>query len=277
MYTTGQLQNLVHLQGGTPGTRAVVVGAELVSWSAVVTLREAGCRTVLMTTTHPSPESYAAFNLAGRTALRTPIATRTRVVDIVGKGQLQAVVVEHLDTGVRQRIECDVVVFTGDWIPDHELVRLAGLDLDPHTLGPVVDTALRTSRPGVFAAGNLAHAVDTADVAALDGAHVAAQVRRWLRDATPAAGGVRILVEAPLRWVAPSLVRAGDPAPARGRLLLWTDDLIRHPTVVVRQSGREIARRRLPWAASPGRVFRVPYALLAGHDSSGGDVRISVV
>jgi thioredoxin reductase len=29
-----------------------------------------------------------------------------------------------------------------------------------------VDGALRTSRPGVFAAGNLVHPVDTADVAA---------------------------------------------------------------------------------------------------------------
>ena len=276
VYTTGQLQNLVHLHGETPGKRAVVVGAELVSWSAVVTLREAGCRTVLMTTTHPSPESYTAFNLAGRSVLRTPIAARTRVVDIIGKGHLQAVVVQNLDTGARQRIDCDVVVFTGDWIPDHELVRLAGLDLDPHTLGPVVDTALRTSRPGVFAAGNLVHAVDTADVAALDGAHVATQVRRWLDRPAPVSDGVRILADAPLRWVAPSLVRAGDPAPARGRLLLWTDELIRHPTVVVRQSGREIARRRVPWAASPGRVFRVPFSLLAGHDPAGGDLRISL-
>ena len=39
VYTTGQLQNLVHLQHGKVGRTAVVVGAELVSWSAVLTLR----------------------------------------------------------------------------------------------------------------------------------------------------------------------------------------------------------------------------------------------
>src|SRR5205823_2521647 len=38
IYTTGQLQNLVHLHHRTPGTRAVIVGAELVSWSAAMTL-----------------------------------------------------------------------------------------------------------------------------------------------------------------------------------------------------------------------------------------------
>src|SRR6476660_6956543 len=44
VYTTGQLQNLV-LHHGHVGSRALIVGAELVSWSAVLTLREAGCAT----------------------------------------------------------------------------------------------------------------------------------------------------------------------------------------------------------------------------------------
>ena len=57
----------------------MVVGAELVSFSAVLTLRRAGCRTVLMTTTQPTPESYAAFTIAARSPLLgVPVATRTR-------------------------------------------------------------------------------------------------------------------------------------------------------------------------------------------------------
>ena len=117
-------------------------------------------------------------------------------------------------------IDCDTVVLTGDWIPDHELARSAGLDIDPGTQGPVVDTALRTSRPGVFAVGNLLHPVDTADIAALDGRHVADHVRAYLDGRRPSTEGVRIQADAPLRWVALSLVRPGDPMPARHRLLL---------------------------------------------------------
>jgi hypothetical protein len=41
VFTTGQLQNQVHLLHREVGHQAVVVGAELVSWSAVMTLREA--------------------------------------------------------------------------------------------------------------------------------------------------------------------------------------------------------------------------------------------
>jgi thioredoxin reductase len=277
VFTTGQLQNLVHMHHGAPGHRAVVVGGELVSWSAVVTLREAGTQTVLMTTQFPVPESYAAFNAGGRLALRVPVAIRTRVVRVIGKRRVEAVEIEHLDSGKRRTVACDTVVFTGDWIPDHELARLAGIDLDPGTLGPVTDSALRTSRPGVFAAGNLLHPVDTADIAALDGRHVAGQVAAWLAGQRPDTRAVRLRAARPFRWVAPGLLRPGDPAPARRRLLLWADELIGLPRVSVTQGGRLIATRRLPWPASPGRVFRVPSSVLGAVDPDGGEVTIGLL
>ncbi|OON83037.1 NAD(P)/FAD-dependent oxidoreductase [Streptomyces tsukubensis] len=278
VYTTGQLQNEVHLHHRAVGRRAVVVGGELVSWSAVVTLREAGCETGLMVSRYPRTESYAAFNAAGRALLRVPVAHRGRVTRIQGRGRVEAVELEDLDTGARRTVECDTVVFTGDWIPDNELARAAGLDLDTGTLGPLVDTSLRTSRAGVFAVGNLLHPVDTADVAALDGAHVARQVESWLSGSPrPApAHGVRLLAEAPLRWVSPGLLRPGDPAPPRGRLLLWTDRLVRVPRVAVVQDGRVVARRTLPWPAAPGRVFRVPWSVLKGLDPRGGPVTLTL-
>ena len=184
--------------------------------------------------------------------------------------------IENLDTGVRETIECDTVVLTGDWIPDHELARSAGLDIDPGTRGPLVDTALRTSRAGVFAAGNLVHPVDTADVAAIDGRHVAGQVAAYLGGKQPGGPGVRIEVESPLRWVAPGIIRPNDPQPARNRLLLWTDERVRRPEVTARQGGRIIGHTSLRWPASPGRIFRVPSPILAGADLGGGPVMLSV-
>jgi thioredoxin reductase len=278
VYTTGQLQNVVHLKHGKVGRRAVVVGAELVSYSAVLTLKHGGCQTVLMTTEYPSPESYGVFNIAGRTPiLGASVATRTKLVRIIGKGAVTGVEIENLDSGERRTVDCDTVVLTGDWIPDNELARAAGLDIDPGTLGPTVDTALRASRPGVFAIGNLLHPVDTADIAALDGRHVAAQVRVYLNGARhELADGVRIQAEAPLRWVAPMLLRPGDTAPARNRLLLWTDTLVRVPKVAARQGGRVVGRKTLPWPASPGRVFRVPSSLLDRVDPNRGPVTISI-
>ncbi|MEV4550768.1 NAD(P)/FAD-dependent oxidoreductase [Nonomuraea wenchangensis] len=277
VYTTGQLQNLVHLHHREVGRRAVIVGAELVSWSAVLTLHEAGCRTVLMTSEYDKPEAYTAFRVPGRLAFGVLVRARTRVVAIHGKGRVTSVDIENLDTGQRHRVPCDTVITTGDWIPDHELARSGGLDLDEGTRGPRVDTSLATSVPGVFAAGNLLHPVDTADVAALDGRHVAAAVLGHLAgEPAPGGDGVPLVAEAPLRWVAPQLVRPGGPPPSRGKLLLWSDAFRTLPRVTATQDGRVLGRTRLPWPAAPGRVFRVPFSLVAGADPAGGPVRLTL-
>lgn len=280
VYTTGQLQNLVHLHHRAPGTRAVVVGAELVSWSAVLTLRESGCATTAMVTSYPRAEAYVAFRSAGRLLTDGPVLTGSRVVGIHGKGRVRSVTVEHTATGDRHEIACDTVVFTGDWIPDHELARMAGLQMDGETRGPVVDTALRTSRPGVFAVGNLVHPVDTADGAALDGRHAADAVRRWLAapdDTLTAPAAARIRVDRPFRWVTPQLIPADGRVPARGDLLLWTDDYRRFPKLRAVQDGRVLAERRTAWPAAPGRIYRAPWSLVADADPTGGTVTLSLV
>lgn len=274
--TTGQLQNLVHLHRGEVGTRAVVVGGELVSWSAAVTLRDAGCRTVAMTTTYARSEAYLAFRVLGRVALRVPVRARTRLISVHGKRRVEGVVVEHLDTGERETIACDTVVTTGDWVPDHELVRLAGLELDPHTRGPVVGGDLRTSGHGIFAVGNLVHPVDTADAAALDGRYVAAVVAAWLSSGEhPAAPAIQVRPGPGFRWVTPQRLAPGEATP-RDHLLLWPEVYRRLPRVRAVQDGTVLAEHRLLWPASPGRVFRVPRSLVAGASVQGGPVSIEL-
>jgi thioredoxin reductase len=276
VYTTGQLQNLVHLHHGEVGRRAVIVGAELVSWSAVLTLREAGCATVAMISAYPHSEAYAAFRISGRALLRGPMMTRSRVVSIDGKKRVRSVVVENLDTGARSTLDCDTVVTTGDWIPDHELARTAGLAMDFATRGPLVDASLRTSRPGVFAVGNLLHPVDTADGAALDGRHVAPKVSDWLAGGRAVPAGIRVRAHAPFRWVTPQLITLDGGIAPRGDLLFWVDEYHRTPRLRAVQDGRTIGVKRTPWPAAPGRIYRAPWSLVSAADPAGGDVTVEL-
>lgn len=275
VYTTGQLQNLVHIHHGNVGSRAVVIGGELVSWSAVMTLRQAGCSTTAMVTGYDRSESYAAFRAAGRLALRTPVIAHSRVVRINGRCRVESVVIEDLRTNKQRTIDCDTVVTTGDWIPDHELARLAELDIDRGTLGPAVDGGLRTSAPGIFAIGNLVHPVDTADTAALDGRHVAARVRGYLDDQSSDSPTLPVVAGAPFRWVSPQRIVPGEQTP-RGHLLLWSDEWRRFPVVRARQAGKIIGERRTLWPAAPGRVFRSPSDILANAKPDGGAITIEL-
>ena len=189
--TTGELQQRVYLGGERLAGRALVVGAEHVSFSAAMTLAHAGADVIALVTEYERQQSYAAFRFGAAVRWRVPVWTSCTVRRIVGRGRLEGVEVADARTGAARFVPCEVVVFTGDWIPDHELARLAGLAMDPGTRGPAVDTTLSTSLAGVFAAGNLVHAAETADVAALSGRHAARHIAAFLGGAAGGRGGQR--------------------------------------------------------------------------------------
>lgn len=269
--TTGMLQQLVYLRDLPAGRRALVVGAEHVSFSAILTLAHGGADTVALTTELPRHASVAAFRAGARLRYGVPVWTRTQVTAIRGRPRVEQVELTDLDTGRTRSVECDTVVFTADWIPDHELALMAGLELDPGTRGPAVDSALRSSRPGVFAAGNLLHGAEQADVAALSGRHAAAGVVRYLEDGKWPEKRVPIACEPPLGWVAPNLV--GLEAPPRARFALRAREFLRAPRVEIVQGGAVLWSGRLA-RLMPGRSTRVPHGWTARVDPAGGDVRV---
>ena len=276
VYTTGQLQALVHLHGRAVGTRAVVVGSAPIAWSAVLTLRAAGCRTVLMVASGTRVDVPAPAALAARTLLRVPVARDAEVVGIAGRERVRAVSLRHRRTGRIASVACDTVVLTGDWTPEAELAARLPLRLAPGFGGPEVDAGLRTSWPGVFAAGNLVHPVDTADVAALDGRHVAGAVLRWLAGERPTGAQAGLRAGWPFAWVSPGVLRAGAGDAPRHRLLAWPTRSVGAPRVVVEQDGAVVTTQALPWPAAPGRVFRLPWSLLAGCDPAAGDIVVGL-
>jgi thioredoxin reductase len=267
--TTGMLQQLVYLQGLPAGRRALVVGAEHVSFSAIMTLAHGGARAVALTTELARHQSVAAFRLGARARYRVPVWTRTRVSAIHGRPRVEEVELTDLDGGATRTVACDTVVFTADWIPDHELAVTANLELDPLTRGPAVDTALRTSAQGVFAAGNLLHGAEQADVAALSGRHAAAAVARYLENGSWPSPGVPIVCEPPLGWIAPNAV-SGTEAPPRGRFALRALDFA-SGRVELTQDGRALWSGRVG-RLMPGRSARLPHEWVREVDLSGGPV-----
>jgi thioredoxin reductase len=290
--TTGELQQRVYLHGERLPGRALVVGAEHVSFSAMVTLAHAGAHVVALVTELPRQQSYAAFALGALARWRVPVWTSTVLRRVDGRGRLTAVDVADARTGAVRRVECDTLVFTGDWIPDHELARAAGITIDPGTRGPAVDTSLETSARNVFAAGNLVHAAEIADVAALDGIHAARQIAAALRGreptATPeapdaselAARRVPLTAEPPLAWISPNAIRFAAPAdaapvpPPRGRFLLRSQVFQHRAVLEVRQDDRVLARHRA--RLIPGRPVHLDAAWLARVRPSDGPVLVAL-
>jgi thioredoxin reductase len=275
--TTGTLQQLVYLGGERIGGRALIVGAEHVSFSALLTLSHAGAKVIGMVTELPRHQSLAAVRAAAAVRFRVPLWTRTAVTAIRGHPRVEAVELEHLDSGARRAVSCASVVFTADWIPDLELAATGGVELDPGTRGPRTDTALRTARAGVFAAGNVLHGAEPADVAALSGRHAAGSVARWLADRGdwPAAA-VPITCRAPLQWISPNAIAPAREAPPRGRFLLRCATFLRRPELEIRQDARVLWRKTIA-RVGPGRSVGLPADWRARIDPGGGPIELAVV
>jgi thioredoxin reductase len=272
--TTGELQQRVYLGGERLSGRALIVGAEHVSFSAAMTLAHAGARVVALVTEHERQQSYAAFRAAAALRWRIPVWTSSVVRRVTGPdGRLTGVELADVRNGNTRSVPCEILVFSADWIPDHALARAARLTVDPGTRGPAVDTALATSAPGVFAAGNLVHAAETADIAALSGRHAARQIAAYLdgHRLDPAAS-VPVDVESPLRWISPNAVTAGV-APPLGRFTLRAA-VFGRARLEVSQDGRLLARSS-PHRLIPGRPLHLAPSWLGAVDPAGGPVRVT--
>ncbi|MEU6892396.1 FAD-dependent oxidoreductase [Streptomyces sp. NPDC046557] len=259
--TTGELQQSVHLYGQSVGRRAVVVGAEPVARHAVRALRRSGAEVVAMVT-----EQARGAAVSG-----VPLLTATAVAELHGRYRLFGVSVRHAD-GRSGLLACDTVVFTGDWIPDHELARRGGVAVDPGTRGPRVDASFRTSAPGVFAVGNALHGVESAATAATEGTAAATAVLAHLSGERWPECGPPLLVRPPLLWVTPNRVTGLTERP----LLLRSGEPLDFPVVTVRQDGRLLWRRRFPGRVSPSRSLRLPPRWTARVDRAGGPVTVEV-
>ena len=65
--------------------------------------------------------------------------------------------------GTEMQFDCDTVLLSVGLIPENELTRTAGIEMDPRTNGAVVFENMETSANGIFACGNVVHVHDLVD------------------------------------------------------------------------------------------------------------------
>jgi thioredoxin reductase len=232
--TTGALQQFIYLEKLRPFERAVVIGSELVSFSALLTLRHAGISVAAMIEERPRITARRPADMLARLLLGVPVLTSAHLIAIHGIDRVEAVEIER--DGRREHIACDGVVFTGGFRPETGTLAGSHIALDPGSGGPVIDQYWRSSDPQVFVAGNLLHPVETAGVAWAEGRAAAAAIADHLTGRLPAPGpAIPVTVSSPLRYaypqrllppamnVPPLMLKARAMRAATGQLRLLAD------------------------------------------------------
>jgi thioredoxin reductase len=232
--TTGALQSMVYLKHRLPFKRPLLVGTELVSFSALLTCRHAGIKPVAIIDSQPRVTAIKAAALLPR-LLGIPLLLNAELDEIRGGDRVESVVVSDA-SGKLQNIECDGVIFSGNFVAEASLVRSSHLEFDPRSGGPVVDQYGRCSDPAYFACGNLLHPVDTAGWCWAEGMRTARLVLADLNAALPRTGRVlEIETASPgIRYFTPQRILLLDAPPVEN-----------HPGLQLRFA--ENRRGRISW------------------------------
>lgn len=248
--TTGAFQEMVTRGGMVPFRAPVIVGSELVAFSALFAARHAGIRPVAMIEASDRITARRPADLLARLLLRVPVFLRTTLAEIHGGERVAGVTVEA--RGVHRIVECDGVIFTGQFVPEAALARQSSVAIDAATGGPVIDNFWRTSDPAVFAAGNVLRPVEHSGWVAAEGRMAALAILRALEGRLPdPSGSATVSAGGALRYVYPQRV-VPDGAP----MLLYARAARAHRgRLLVRCGGHVLAERAI--SALPERRIHV--------------------
>ena len=164
--TTGALQQFIYLNRQKPCVKPVVIGSEIVSFSALWTLRNAGIKPIAMIEAQARITANRPVQLFA-TLLGVPVYLGAKLLEIGGLNRVEYVVIER--EGKQERIECDAVIFTGQFVGEHTLIRKSHLEQVAETGAPRVDVKGRCSDASYYAVGNMMHPADMGDQCYLEG------------------------------------------------------------------------------------------------------------
>ena len=211
IYTTSAIQQFLHLAKQSPCRNPVVIGTEWVSFSVILTLKNAGIQPVAMLEEHPNSIASIWAEQYAKTVCKIPVIKNANNINILGKESVEGV--EYQLDGNLKLLECDAVILTGQFVPEASLVMNSHLEWDSGTRGPVIDQHWTCSDPSYYAAGNMLRAVESSGVSAREGQAAAFSIVRAFRDSTvKPSTRVRVHVDSPFEYIFPQVVSSpGHP------------------------------------------------------------------
>ena len=169
IYTAGTAQRLVNMEGFMPGRKCVILGSGDIGLIMARRMTLEGAEVKVVAELMPYSGGLKRNIVQCLDDYGIPLKLSHTVVDIKGRERVEAIVIAEVDSsmkpipGTEIEYECDTLLLSCGLLPENELSRAAGVDINPLTNGPRVNENLETSVPGVFAAGNVLHVHDLVD------------------------------------------------------------------------------------------------------------------
>jgi NADH dehydrogenase FAD-containing subunit len=201
-----------------------------------------------------------------------PLYLNHTVTYIEGRERLESVTIAQVDEkmnvicGTEKKIECDTLLFSLGLIPENELSKNVGIEIDNVTGGPIIDQSFETSLPGVFACGNCLQVYDAVDVLAMDakkaGEYAAQNTIKQNKNINVKAGKG-------IRYIVPQIING----PGKIHFTLRVVEPQESPTLCVIAGDKELLKRKLPWA-NPANMVEFDVNISAETIKSSDDLEV---
>ncbi len=193
VFTAGVAQTYINLKNKMVGRHAVILGSGDIGMIMARRMTLEGAKVEAVFEIQPYPSGLPRNIEQCLNDYDIPLYLSHTVTAIKGHDRLESVVVSRVDENMRpipgteKEYHCDTLILSVGLIPENELTRMAGGELDPRTKGAVVDEFYQTTVPGIFAAGNVLHVHDLVDFVSLEAETLAKSVAEYVKRGLPAA------------------------------------------------------------------------------------------
>ena len=220
IYTAGTAQRLVNMEGYLPGRKCVILGSGDIGLIMARRMTLEGAEVKVVAELMPYSGGLKRNIVQCLDDYGIPLKLSHTVVDIKGRERVEAIVIAQVDEKLRPipgteiEYECDTLLLSCGLLPENELSRAAGVDINPLTNGPRVNEQLETNVPGVFAAGNVLHVHDLVDFVSEEAGAAGRHAAAYIQGAAEIGGKeLPIKTEGGVRYTVPVKIRpeALDP------------------------------------------------------------------
>ena len=169
VYSAGTAQKLVNIDGKMPGKKVVILGSGDIGLIMARRMTLEGAKVLAVVELMPYSGGLKRNIVQCLEDFDIPLYMSHTVTKVEGENRVEAVTVSEVDENRKPiqeteiRYECDTLLLSCGLIPENELTQGLGASMNKVTNGPVVDSDLETSIPGVFACGNVLHVHDLVD------------------------------------------------------------------------------------------------------------------
>lgn len=270
VYTAGTAQRWVNVEGFMPGKNFVILGSGDIGMIMARRLTLEGAKVESVLEVMPFLTGLTRNYVQCLMDYDIPLQLSHTVRRVIGKDRVEAVETVQVDErwnpipGSEQIVPCDTLLLSVGLIPENELSRLAGVQIDPITGGPFVDDHFETNIPGIFAAGNVVHVYDLVDWVSEAGKQAGASAAKFAqRERRRETNHLPLLAGENVRYLVPQTLDRESLAVNSVRLQLRVRQPIEQPVwVEVRSKGNLVARKGELYAR-PGEIITMEIPIRA--------------